>query len=47
MPALRPGDEHAERRQPLRAGYLGHVTQISNRLIQLANDGHEQVRGRL
>lgn len=44
-PTPRPGDEHAEKRKPLRAGYVGHLTQVSNRLLQLAADGHEQVRG--
>jgi serine/threonine-protein phosphatase 6 regulatory subunit 3 len=43
MPTPRPGDEHAEKRKPLRAGYVGHLTQISNRLLQLASEGHEQV----
>ncbi|KAI3432394.1 hypothetical protein D9Q98_003950 [Chlorella vulgaris] len=43
-PAARPGDEHAAGRRPLRAGYAGHVTQISNRLIQIANEGQQQLR---
>lgn len=42
-PTPRPGDAHAEKRKPLRAGYVGHLTQVSNRLLQLAADGHEQV----
>lgn len=45
MPPARPGDEHAEKRRPLRAGYAGHITQISNHLIQVANGGHTAVRG--
>lgn len=43
-PTPRPGDEHAEKRKALRAGYVGHLTQISNRLLQLASEGNEQVR---
>ncbi len=42
-PTPRPGDEHAEKRRPLRAGYVGHLTQVSNRLLQLASEGHQQV----
>lgn len=43
-PTPRPGDEHAEKRKALRAGYVGHLTQISNRLLQLASEGNEQLR---
>ncbi|KAI7837910.1 hypothetical protein COHA_008291 [Chlorella ohadii] len=43
-PTPRPGDEHAEKRRPLRAGYVGHLTQVSNRLLQLASEGHQQLR---
>ncbi|KAL4434788.1 hypothetical protein ABPG77_005315 [Micractinium sp. CCAP 211/92] len=45
VPLPRPGDTRGEeQRKPLRAGYMGHVTQISNRLIQVANDGLQQLR---
>ncbi|PSC73252.1 serine threonine-phosphatase 6 regulatory subunit 3-like isoform X1 [Micractinium conductrix] len=45
VPAPRPGDARsAEQRKPLRAGYAGHVTAMSNRLIQLANDGQQQLQ---
>lgn len=45
VPLRRPGDTRSEEeRKPLRAGYVGHITQISNCLIQLANDGQQQVR---
>ncbi|KAL4423891.1 hypothetical protein ABPG75_001192 [Micractinium tetrahymenae] len=44
-PLPRPGDTRGENeRKPLRAGYVGHITQISNRLIQVANDGQQQLR---
>lgn len=45
VPLRRPGDTRSEEeRKPLRAGYVGHITQISNCLIQLANDGQQQLR---
>jgi hypothetical protein len=44
LPTPRPGDAQAASRRPLRAGYAGHLTQVANRLIQVANEGHQQVR---
>lgn len=32
-----PGDPRASKRSPLRAGYCGHITQISNRLFHISD----------
>ena len=40
-----PGDARAAsgKRQPLRAGYLGHVTHLGNRLLALASNGNAAI----
>jgi SIT4 phosphatase-associated protein len=36
-PLPNPGDERAAERSPLRAGYLGHLTQVANKLQSVAS----------
>ena len=46
-PVARQGDARAGSRAPLRAGYLGHVTHLGNRLLALAAAGNSAVAAAL
>lgn len=35
-PTPREGDAHAGQRKPWRAGYIGHLTLLANKLLQVA-----------